>query len=182
MAGVEAIPSEQSAHPTPEHGEILVACDGSVRQAAPIGAAGGWAWVSDTEHWQAGGAIGEDGRRSGLMELLAIARFLEATQGHSQTRFLVLSDSHFALYHLGVTAADGKRIRRTLRYGRERELRDEIAQALSARPGVRLAWVKGHSTHYLNRRADALAGAQATLAGNRWLAEAGPGWPDGAPA
>lgn len=134
---------------------ITAAVDGSsLGNPGPAG----WAWVVDSERWDAGGW--PEGTNN-LGELTAVLELLKATQaaGLGGEELHILADSQYAINVVskwrhgwkkrGWAKADKKPIKNL-------ELIQEIDRIIEGR-AVTFEWVKGHAGHEMNERADDLA-------------------------
>ena len=154
---------------------ITAAADGSsLGNPGPAG----WAWYVDEDTWDAGGW--PQGTNN-LGELTAILRLLEAT-AETGEELHILADSQYAINVVskwrlgwkkrGWTKADKKPIKNL-------ELIQEIDRAMEGRR-VTFEWVKGHTGHHMNERADDLARACAEAYQAGRTPEPGPGFGGGA--
>ena len=153
---------------------ITAAADGSsLGNPGPAG----WAWYVDEDTWDAGGW--PQGTNN-LGELTAILRLLEAT-AETGEELHILADSQYAINVVskwrlgwkkrGWTKADKKPIKNL-------ELIQEIDRAMEGRR-VTFEWVKGHTGHRMNERADDLARACAEAYQVGRTPEPGPGFGGG---
>ena len=142
------------------HAMIQVACDGScLGNPGP----GGWAailrFATEEEKVLVGG---EPRTTNNRMELTAAIRALQALPGDREAE--ILCDSRYVIQGLeewmpgwirrGWRTADRKPVK-------NQDLWMQLAEAHKARPAARFRWVRGHSGHPENERADALALAAA---------------------
>ncbi len=141
-------------------GVIRVACDGScLGNPGP----GGWAAIlrfPSGEETILTGA--EPDTTNNRMELMAAIRALAALPEGRDAE--ILCDSTYVIQ--GIETWLPNWIRRGWRTAgrkpvRNRDLWMRFAEARAARPGARFRWVRGHSEHPDNERADALAFAAA---------------------
>lgn len=150
---------------------IVAAADGSaLSNPGPAG----WAWyVSDTV-WAAGGwAHGTNN----MGELMAVLDLLQSS-AHLDDELKILCDSQYVVNSLtkwmpgwkrtGWRKKDGKPVLNV-------ELLKQLDQALQGRK-VSFEWVKGHSGHSMNERADELARGVATAFQMGTGFDAGPGF------
>lgn len=151
---------------------IIAAADGSA-----LGNPGpaGWAWYIDEQQWRCGGwARGTNNQG----ELTAVLDLLRQT-AHSDEPLHVLCDSQYVINSItkwmkgwkrkGWKKADGKPV-----------LNVEVMKALDAAMqgrSVTFEWVKGHSGHELNEKADALANGAAKAYSSQQAPRPGPGFP-----
>lgn len=137
--------------------EIIAAADGSA-----LGNPGpaGWAWYIDDDHWASGGwAHGTNN----MGELKAVLDLFEATASRPEAKLRVYCDSQYVINSLtkwmpgwkkkGWKKSDGKPVL-------NRDLLEALDQALTGRD-YEFIWVKGHSGHELNEKADSLANGAA---------------------
>lgn len=137
--------------------EIIAAADGSA-----LGNPGpaGWAWYIDDDHWASGGwAHGTNN----MGELKAVLDLFEATASRPEAKLRVYCDSQYVINSLtkwmpgwkkkGWKKSDGKPVL-------NRELLEALDQALTGRD-YEFIWVKGHTGHELNEKADSLANGAA---------------------
>lgn len=137
--------------------EIIAAADGSA-----LGNPGpaGWAWYIDDDHWASGGwAHGTNN----MGELKAVLDLFEATASRPEAKLRVYCDSQYVINSLtkwmpgwkkkGWKKSDGKPVL-------NRDLLEALDQALTGRD-YEFIWVKGHSGHALNEKADSLANGAA---------------------
>lgn len=137
--------------------EIIAAADGSA-----LGNPGpaGWAWYIDDDHWASGGwAHGTNN----MGELKAVLDLFEATAPRPEAKLRVYCDSQYVINSLtkwmpgwkkkGWKKSDGKPVL-------NRDLLEALDQALTGR-NYEFIWVKGHSGHVLNEKADSLANGAA---------------------
>jgi ribonuclease HI len=152
---------------------LVAAADGSA-----LGNPGpaGWAWYVDDGCWASGGwAHGTNN----MGELTAVLDLLEQTAG-VEDALLVYCDSTYAIKAIrewmpgwkrrGWKKGDGKPVANV-------EILKALDRAMQGRRDrVRFEWVKGHSGHGLNERADRLANAAALAHQAGRDPEAGPGF------
>ena len=152
---------------------LVAAADGSA-----LGNPGpaGWGWYVDDDCWASGGwAHGTNN----MGELTAVLDLLEQTAG-LEDDLLVYCDSTYAIKAIREWLPRWKR--RGWKKGDGKPVANlEIMQALDRamegrRDRVRFEWVKGHSGHELNERADQLANAAALAFKEGRLPESGPGF------
>ena len=137
--------------------EIIAAADGSA-----LGNPGpaGWAWYIDDDHWASGGwAHGTNN----MGELKAVLDLFEATASRPEAKLRVYCDSQYVINSLtkwmpgwkkkGWKKSDGKPVL-------NRDLMEALDAALAGR-NYEFIWVKGHSGHALNEKADSLANGAA---------------------
>ena len=137
--------------------EIIAAADGSA-----LGNPGpaGWAWYIDDDHWASGGwAHGTNN----MGELKAVLDLFEATASRPEAKLRVYCDSQYVINSLtkwmpgwkkkGWKKSDGKPVL-------NRDLLEALDQALTGRD-YEFIWVKGHTGHELNEKADSLANGAA---------------------
>ena len=137
--------------------EIIAAADGSA-----LGNPGpaGWAWYIDDDHWASGGwAHGTNN----MGELKAVLDLFEATASHPEAKLRVYCDSQYVIDSLtkwmpgwkkkGWKKSNGKPVL-------NRDLMEALDAALAGR-NYEFIWVKGHSGHALNEKADSLANGAA---------------------
>lgn len=153
---------------------IVAAADGSA-----LGNPGpaGWAWYVDETCWAAGGWPESTNNRG---ELTAVLELLRATAlaGLVGEELHIQADSQYVINSLtkwrhgwkkrGWRKADGKPVLNG-------DLMKALDIALEGRV-VTFEWVRGHSGHPANERADDLARAAATAYQQRHQPDAGPGW------
>ncbi len=155
---------------------IVAAADGSaLSNPGPAG----WAWYISDEVWAAGGW---PHGTNNMGELMAVLDLLQSTAGADQP-LKVLCDSQYVINSVtkwmpgwkrrGWKKGDGKPVLNV-------ELMKQLDEALKGRD-VTFEWVKGHSGHRMNERADELARSVAVAfqAGRDF--DAGPGFPDSLP-
>jgi ribonuclease HI len=152
---------------------LVAAADGSA-----LGNPGpaGWAWYVDDGCWASGGwAHGTNN----MGELTAVLDLLEQTV-EVEEELLVYCDSIYAIKAIREWMPGWKR--RGWKKGDGKPVANiEIMKALDRamhgrRDRVRFEWVKGHSGHELNERADRLANAAALAHQEGRDPEAGPGF------
>lgn len=137
--------------------EIIAAADGSA-----LGNPGpaGWAWYIDDDHWASGGwAHGTNN----MGELKAVLDLFEATASRPEAKLRVYCDSQYVIDSLtkwmpgwkkkGWKKSNGKPVL-------NRDLMEALDAALAGRD-YEFIWVKGHSGHELNEKADSLANGAA---------------------
>ena len=137
--------------------EIIAAADGSA-----LGNPGpaGWAWYIDDDHWASGGwAHGTNN----MGELKAVLDLFEATASRPEAKLRVYCDSQYVIDSLtkwmpgwkkkGWKKSNGKPVL-------NRDLMEALDAALAGR-NYEFIWVKGHSGHALNEKADSLANGAA---------------------
>ncbi|WP_311478093.1 ribonuclease H [uncultured Gulosibacter sp.] len=150
--------------------EIVAAADGSsLGNPGPAG----WAWVTAEGAWQAGGWPRGTNNQG---ELMAVLDLLRATEKFDAS-LRILCDSQYVINSVtkwmpgwkrrGWKKSDGKPVQ-------NRELLEQIDAALAGRE-VSFEWVRGHSGHDLNERADDYARAVATAYQQGVEPETGPG-------
>lgn len=154
--------------------EIVAAADGSsLGNPGPAG----WAWVTAEGDWRAGGWPRGTNNQG---ELMAVLDLLRATDGLDAS-LRILCDSQYVINSVtkwmpgwkrrGWKKSDGKPVQ-------NRDLLEQIDAALAGRE-VSFEWVRGHSGHDLNERADDYARAVATAYQRGVEPETGPGLGDG---
>jgi len=155
---------------------IVAAADGSsLANPGPSG----WAWYIDDLHWAAGGwARGTNN----MGELMSVLDLLRATS-HTDESLKVLCDSQYAINcctrwipawkKRGWRKADNKPV---LNLDLMKQLDDELKGRR-----VTFQWVKGHSGHPLNEKADDLARAAATAYQQGTPVSSGPGFSSAPP-
>lgn len=156
--------------------EIIAAADGSA-----LGNPGpaGWAWYIDDDHWASGGwAHGTNN----MGELKAVLDLFEATASRPEAKLRVYCDSQYVIDSLtkwmpgwkkkGWKKSNGKPVL-------NRDLMEALDAALAGRD-YEFIWVKGHSGHVLNEKADSLANGAARAYQEGREPAHGPGF--GAPA
>ena len=134
----------------------------------------GWAWYIDDSNWQAGGAPNGTNNQA---ELLALINLFKATAG-SPVRLEILCDSQYVVNSLtkwmpawkrrGWKKADGGQVMNL-------DLVVELDRVSSGR-NYEISWVKGHSGHDLNERADQLCRDVATAYKTGQAPKTGPGF------
>ncbi|MGA4669222.1 RNase H family protein [Propionibacteriaceae bacterium Y1923] len=156
---------------------ITAAADGSaLSNPGPTG----WAWYIDDDRWAAGGW---PHGTNNMGELMAVLDLLNQTAG-LQEPLRVLCDSQYAINAItkwtpgwkrrGWRKADGKPVLNV-------ELLTQLDRAMQGRD-VSFEWVKGHSGHDLNEKADELARAAATAHRDGRPVPHGPGFTGAPPA
>ncbi len=133
--------------------EIIAAADGSA-----LGNPGpaGWAWYIDNDHWASGGW---NHGTNNMGELKAVLDLFEATASRPEAKLRVYCDSQYVIDSLtkwmpgwkkkGWKKSNGKPVL-------NRDLMEALDAALAGRD-YEFIWVKGHSGHALNEKADSLA-------------------------
>lgn len=152
---------------------LTVAVDGSaLSNPGPAG----WAWVVSDSEWDCGGW---DHGTNNLGELTAIQQILVATEavGRSDEPLHILADSQYAINVItkwmsgwkkrGWKKADKAPIANL-------ELIQDIDRLIAGRK-VTFEWVRGHTGHPMNERADDLARGAATAHQEGRSAQRGPG-------
>ncbi len=150
--------------------EIVAAADGSsLGNPGPAG----WAWVTAEGAWQAGGWPRGTNNQGELMAVLDLLRATEKLDASLR----ILCDSQYVINSVtkwmpgwkrrGWKKSDGKPVQ-------NRDLLEQIDAALAGRE-VSFEWVRGHSGHDLNERADDYARAVATAYQQGVEPETGPG-------
>ena len=134
----------------------------------------GWAWFIDDSNWQAGGAQNGTNNQA---ELLALINLFKATAG-SPVYLEILCDSQYVVNSLtkwmpawkrrGWKKADGGQVMNL-------DLVVELDRVSSGR-NYEISWVKGHSGHDLNERADQLCRDVATAYKTGQAPKTGPGF------
>ncbi|TDP92310.1 ribonuclease HI [Leucobacter luti] len=118
----------------------------------------GWAWATEDGNWGCGaGSVGTNNRA----ELTAIR---EALIAYPVTPLTIIYDSQYAAN--AVTIWGHKWVRERQVHRANYDLVKEIIGLLAARhpdANVKWVWVKGHSGHHLNERADQLASRMVAL-------------------
>ncbi|KGN39096.1 RNase H family protein [Knoellia subterranea] len=155
---------------------IIAAADGSA-----LGNPGpaGWAWYADDDHWAAGGwPYGTNNQG----ELTAVLDLLEQTADIDDD-LVIYCDSTYVIKSItqwmpgwkrkGWKKGDGKPVMNL-------EIMQALDRAMTGRR-VRFEWVKGHSGHELNEKADRLANGAATAYQEGREPDHGPGWAGNAP-
>lgn len=152
--------------------EIIAAADGSA-----LGNPGpaGWAWYIDDDHWASGGW--EHGTNN-MGELKAVLDLFEATASRPEAKLRVYCDSQYVINSLtkwmpgwkkkGWKKSDGKPVL-------NRDLLEALDAALAGRD-YEFIWVKGHSGHELNEKADSLANGAARAYQEGRTPDGGPGF------
>lgn len=152
---------------------IIAAADGSA-----LGNPGpaGWAWYVDDDHWACGGWPHGTNNQG---ELTAVLNLLEQTAGadddlviHCDSKYVINSVTQWMAgwKRKGWRKGDGKPVLNV-------EIMQAIDKAMTGRwDRVRFEWVKGHSGHVLNEKADELANGAATAYQRGVVPDAGPGW------
>lgn len=156
--------------------EIIAAADGSA-----LGNPGpaGWGWYIDEDHWACGGW--EHGTNN-MGELKAVLDLFEATASRPEAKLRVYCDSQYVINSLtkwmpgwkkkGWKKSDGKPVL-------NRDLLEALDNALTGRD-YEFIWVKGHTGHELNEKADSLANGAARAYQEGRTPDGGPGF--GSPA
>ncbi|WP_201521565.1 ribonuclease H family protein [Gulosibacter hominis] len=150
--------------------EIVAAADGSsLGNPGPAG----WAWVTAEGDWRAGGWPRGTNNQGELMAVLDLLRATEKLDASLR----ILCDSQYVINSVtkwmpgwkrrGWKKSDGKPVQ-------NRDLLEQIDAALAGRE-VSFEWVRGHSGHDLNERADDYARAVATAYHRGVEPETGPG-------
>jgi len=150
---------------------IIAAADGSsLANPGPSG----WAWYIDDAHWAAGGW---PKGTNNMGELMSVLDLLRATRGTDQS-LRILCDSQYAINcctrwipawkKRGWRKADNQPVMNL-------DLVQQLDVELAGRD-VQFQWVRGHSGHPLNERADQLARAAATAYQTGRPVESGPGF------
>lgn len=150
--------------------EIVAAADGSsLGNPGPAG----WAWVTAEGDWRAGGWPRGTNNQGELMAVLDLLRATEKLDASLR----ILCDSQYVINSVtkwmpgwkrrGWKKSDGKPVQ-------NRDLLEQIDAALAGRE-VSFEWVRGHSGHDLNERADDYARAVATAYQRGVEPETGPG-------
>lgn len=147
-------------------GMVIAATDGS---ALGNPGPGGWAWVTDDGREGSSGARHSTNNR---MELRAVLELLAATEPVEP--LVIQTDSQYVANIFtkwlagwrkkGMRTASGKPVENV-------DLIEEIDALLKGRI-VTFEWVRGHSGHELNERADALANGAAMRAAEKLRLEA----------
>lgn len=151
---------------------IIAATDGSsLSNPGPAG----WAWVIDDDRWAAGGWKEATNNQA---ELMAVLDLLNQTEPVQDEPLLIQCDSQYVINTIskwmagwkrkGWKKADGKPVLNL-------DLVKQLDQAIQGRK-VDFEWVKGHTGHPLNERADELARAVATAYQEGTVPETGPGF------
>ena len=150
---------------------ILAAADGSsLANPGPSG----WAWYIDDSHWAAGGW---PRATNNIGELMAVLDLLRATKDVDEP-IRILCDSQYVINcctrwipawkKRGWRKADNKPVLNL-------DLLKELDAELAGRK-VGFQWVRGHTGHPLNEKADTLARAAATAYQQGTPVAAGPGF------
>lgn len=152
--------------------EIIAAADGSA-----LGNPGpaGWGWYIDEDHWACGGW--EHGTNN-MGELKAVLDLFEATASRPEAKLRVYCDSQYVINSLtkwmpgwkkkGWKKSDGKPVL-------NRDLLEALDAALAGRD-YEFVWVKGHTGHELNEKADSLANGAARAYQKGRTPDGGPGF------
>lgn len=151
---------------------IIAAADGSA-----LGNPGpaGWAWVINDEQWRAGGWPKGTNNQGELMAILAL---LQETAEVSNRPLHILCDSQYAINSVTEWLPGWKRRGWRRSNGKpvlNKELIKTIDEALAGRD-VTFEWVRGHTGHVLNEKADDLARSAATAFQRGTKLNAGPGF------
>ncbi|MCL2784848.1 MAG: ribonuclease HI family protein [Propionibacteriaceae bacterium] len=136
---------------------ILAAADGSsLANPGPSG----WAWYIDDAHWAAGGWVRATNNMAELMSVLDLLRATKEVDEHLR----ILCDSQYVINcctrwmptwkKRGWRKTDNKPVLNL-------DLLKELDEELAGRK-VSFQWVRGHSGHPMNEKADELARAAAT--------------------
>jgi len=155
---------------------IVAAADGSsLANPGPSG----WAWYIDDLHWAAGGWAKGTNNMGELMSVLDLLR----STSHTDEPLKVLCDSQYAINcctrwipawkKRGWRKADNKPVLNL-------DLMKQLDEELKGRR-VTFQWVKGHSGHPLNEKADELARAAATAYQQGTPVHCGPGFSSAQP-
>lgn len=157
---------------------IFAAADGSA-----LGNPGpaGWGWYVDEHRWAAGGW---PHGTNNMGELRAVLELVEQTADSGQDLH-IYCDSQYVINSVTKWMANWKRNGWRKR-DRSPVLNVELMKALDAAMAaaeqagrsIRFEWVKGHTGHVLNEKADELATAAATALRDGRPVDAGPGWHD----
>ena len=150
---------------------IVAAADGSsLANPGPSG----WAWYIDKDHWAAGGW---PRGTNNMGELTAVLELLRATKDVDEP-LRILCDSQYAINcctrwipawkKRGWRKADNKPVQNL-------DLVKQLDEELAGRR-VTFQWVRGHTGHALNERADELARAAATAYRDGTPVQVGPGF------
>jgi ribonuclease HI len=150
---------------------ILAAADGSsLANPGPSG----WAWYIDDAHWAAGGW---PKGTNNMGELMSVLDLLRATKGTDEG-LRILCDSQYVINcctrwipgwkKRGWRKADNKPVLNL-------DLLKQLDEELAGRR-VQFQWVRGHSGHPLNEKADELARAAATAYQQGTPLASGPGF------
>ena len=152
--------------------EIIAAADGSA-----LGNPGpaGWGWYIDEDRWACGGW--EHGTNN-MGELKAVLDLFEATASRPEAKLRVYCDSQYVINSLtkwmpgwkkkGWKKSDGKPVL-------NRDLLEALDAALAGRD-YEFVWVKGHTGHELNEKADSLANGAARAYQKGRTPDGGPGF------
>lgn len=152
--------------------KIVAAADGSA-----LGNPGpaGWAWFINEDQWSAGGWQKATNNQGELMAILAL---LNETDVAADRPLHILCDSQYAINSVTVWLPGWKRRGWRKSNGKpvlNQELIQSLDQALTGRE-VSFEWVRGHTGHVLNERADDLARAAATAFQQGTKLNPGPGF------
>lgn len=150
--------------------EVVAAADGSsLGNPGPAG----WAWVTADGDWRAGGWPRGTNNQGELMAVLDLLRATEKLDASLR----ILCDSQYVINSVtkwmpgwkrrGWKKSDGQPVQ-------NRDLLEQIDAALAGRE-VSFEWVRGHSGHDLNERADDYARAVATAYQKGVEPDTGPG-------
>ncbi len=152
---------------------IVAAADGSsLSNPGPAG----WGWYVDEDRWASGGwRVGTNN----MAELVAVINLLQQTRSSAQP-LTVMCDSQYVINtatkwipgwkRRGWRKADGNPVMNV-------DLVKQLDAELAGRQ-VTFEWVKGHSGHELNEKADLLARAAATAYRDGTSVPTGPGFGD----
>lgn len=149
---------------------LIAAADGS---ALGNPGAAGWAWFIDEHRWRAGGWPHATNNQA---ELMAVLSLLQET-AHIDEPLHILCDSQYVINSLTVWMPGWKRKGWKKSDGKPVQNRDLLEQLDAQLVGrdVTFEWVKGHSGHPLNERADDIAQQTAASFQSGRPVQVGPG-------
>lgn len=154
---------------------VTVACDGSAL-SNPVGP-GGWGWYVNDDCWAAGGV---PQATNNAMELTALLRFLQATEGMlNDVPTVIRCDSKYVLD--GVQKWSPGWIKNGWKNSagqpvKNKELFQAILPLVAGRSATTFEWVKGHSGDPMNEAVDACCTGASQAILNGLPVPTGPGW------
>lgn len=154
---------------------LIAAADGS---ALGNPGAAGWAWYINDEQWRSGGwprATNNQG------ELMAVLSLLQETSVSPEKKLTIICDSQYVINAV-TTWLPGWKKNNWRKSNGKPVLNVDLIKAIDSEMvgrDVTFEWIRGHTGHPLNEKADTLARDTATAFANRAQPNTGPGFTTG---